>query len=200
LRAIFDDSKKDLPTFSLLHRADVVKCAFKGGIAKICGLNHKIAYEWRQRVFATVDGYQDCIILRDRVWIDETYINDTDLAHAFGQARKRGLSKQKLCIAVAIDACKNALVVGHGKPSRVSGTACAYTSPRGQPWSGTWRKSYRSPVRAVKGVHEAYRAHVSDPQYLECMAVVNKLCLWLKRYLWHFAGMDPKRLQNYLNR
>ena len=28
-----------------------------GGIAKICGLNHKIAYEWRQRVFATVDGY-----------------------------------------------------------------------------------------------------------------------------------------------
>ena len=144
------------------------------GIAKICGLNHKIAYEWRQRVFATVD--------------------------AFGQARKRGLSKQKLRIAVAIDACKYALAVGHGKPSRVSGIACALTSPRGQPWLGTWRKSHRSPVRAVEGVHEAYRAHVSDPQYLECMAVVNKLCLWLKRYLWHFTGMDPKRLQSYLNR
>ena len=123
-----------------------------GGIAKICGLNHKIAYEWRQRVFATVDGY--------------------------GQARKRGLSKQKLCIAVAIDAHKNAVavVIGHGKPSRVSGIACALTSPRGQPWSGTWRKSHRSPVRAVEGVHEAYRAHVSDPQYLECMALVNNLC------------------------
>mgnify|MGYP000951694432 CR=1 FL=1 len=49
-------------------------------------------------------------------------------------------------------------------------------------------------------MHEAYRAHVSDPQYLECMALVNKLCLWLKRYLWRFAGMDPKRLQSYLNR
>jgi len=110
-----------------------------GGIAKICGLNHKSAYEWRQRVFATVDGYQDCTILRGQVWIDETYINDTDLAHAFGQARKRGLSKQKLRIAVAIDACKYALAIGYGKPSRVSGIACALTSPRGQPWSGTWR-------------------------------------------------------------
>ncbi|RRF94887.1 MAG: hypothetical protein DUD39_16335 [Coriobacteriaceae bacterium] len=110
-----------------------------GGIAKICGLNHKSAYEWRQRVFATVDGYQDCTILCGRVWIDETYINDTDLTHAFGQARKRGLFKRKLCIAVAIDAHKNAVavVIGHGKPSRVSGIACALTSPRGQPWSGT---------------------------------------------------------------
>ena len=65
---------------------------------------------------------------------------------------------------------------------------------------GDMEKSHRSLVRVVKGVHEAYRAHVSDPQYLECMAVVNKLCLWLKRYLWRFGGMDPKRLQSYLNR
>lgn len=121
-----------------------------GGIAKICGLNHKIAYEWRQRVFATVDGY--------------------------GQARKRGLSKQKLCIAAAIDACKYALAIGYGKPSRVSGIACALTSPRGSTVVGGMEKSHRSPVRAVEGVHEAYRAHVSDSQYLECMAVVNKLC------------------------
>ena len=46
-----------------------------GGIAKICGLNHEIAYEWRQRVFATVDGY--------------------------GQARKRGLSKQMTCVNIS---------------------------------------------------------------------------------------------------
>ena len=124
-----------------------------GGIAKICGLNHEIAYEWRQRVFATVDGYHDRTILRGRVWIDETYINDTDLTHAFGQARKRGLPKQKLRIAVAIDACKYALVVGHGKPSRVSGIACALTSPRGStvvgshtgPRSG-WSKTCTRPT------------------------------------------------------
>lgn len=54
--------------------------------------------------------------------------------------------------------------------------ACALTSPRGSTVVGDMEKSHRSPVRAVEGVHEAYRAHVSDSQYLECMAVVNKLC------------------------
>ena len=59
--------------------------------------------------------------LRDTVWVDETYINDTDLSKGYGQARKRGLSRQKLCICVAIDVHKNpvAVVCGHGKPSSV---------------------------------------------------------------------------------
>ena len=44
---------------------------------------------------------------------------DTDLTHGYGQARKRGLSSQQLCIAVGIDIFKNpyAVVCGHGKPS-----------------------------------------------------------------------------------
>ena len=129
LRTIFDDSKKDLPTLIFFIELMWWNVPL-GGIAKICKLNHKIAYEWRQRVFAAVD--------------------------AFGQARKRGLSKQKLCIAVAIDACKN-VVVGHGKPSRVSGIACECTSPRGVnrgrghgesrtgPWSG-WSKACTRPT------------------------------------------------------
>lgn len=61
-------------------------------------------------------------------------------------------------------------------PLRMPMIACALTSPRGSTVVGDMEKSHRSPVRAVEGVHEAYRAHVSDSQYLECMAVVNKLC------------------------
>ena len=118
LRAIFDDSKKDLPTLVFFIELMCYNVPL-GGIAKICGLNHKIAYEWRQRVFTTVD--------------------------AFGQARKRGLSKQKLCIAVAIDACKYALAVGHGKPSHISGIACALTSPRGSTVVGDMEKVAQVP-------------------------------------------------------
>ena len=66
-------------------------------------MSHQTAFEWRHRVLATVPGYQGRIVLRDRVWIDETYVNDTDLSKGHGQARKRGLSRQKLCILVAID-------------------------------------------------------------------------------------------------
>ena len=61
--------------------------------AEVCRVTHQTAWEWRHRIFATVDGYQERIVLRDRVWIDETYISDTDLTHGYGEARKRGLSK-----------------------------------------------------------------------------------------------------------
>ena len=43
-----------------------------------------------------VSGYQDRIVPRDTVWVDETYINDTDLSKGFWRARKRCLSRQKL--------------------------------------------------------------------------------------------------------
>lgn len=75
--------------------------------AEICRISHQTAWEWRHRVFATVDDYQDRIVLKGRIWIDETYVNDTDLSKGYGEARKRGLSKQKICIAVAIDEHKN---------------------------------------------------------------------------------------------
>ena len=90
-----------------------VECA-----AELCGVTQKTAFEWRHRALATVSGCQDRIVLRDTVWVDEIYINGTDLSKGYGQARKRGLSRQKLCICVAIDVHKNpvAVVCGHGKP------------------------------------------------------------------------------------
>ena len=80
------------------------------------------------------DGYQDRIVLKKRVWIDKTYIVDTDLPHGYGQARKRGLSSQQLCIAVGIDIFKNpyAVVCGHGKPSTRRIRNFAATSPKGR--------------------------------------------------------------------
>lgn len=73
---------------------------------------------WRHRVLATVSGYRDRIVLRDTVWVDETYISDTDLSKGYGQERKGGLSRQKLCIRVAIDVHNKPVAVacGHGKP------------------------------------------------------------------------------------
>ena len=199
---IFEDSKKDLPTW-----ADFIELMCWNvpieGIAEICGPNRKTACEWRHRVFATVDGCQDRIMLRDRIWIDETYINDTDLTHGYGEARKRGLSKQKLCIAVAIDVHKNpvAVVRGHGKPS----TKCMKDGLLSHLKEGSvavhdMEKAHRGLAKAAKCTDEACKADVRDPVYLECMAIANNLCSWIKRCLWRFIGMDPANLQNYLNR
>lgn len=65
-----------------------VECA-----AELCGDTHKTAFEWRHRVLATVSGYQDRIVLRDTVWVDEIYVNDTGLSKGYGQAGKRGLPR-----------------------------------------------------------------------------------------------------------
>lgn len=61
-------------------------------------------------------GIRSCF---ETVWVDESYVNDTDLSKGYRQARKRGLSRQSLCICVANDIHKNPVAVacGHGKPS-----------------------------------------------------------------------------------
>lgn len=72
-------------TIRLMRHNVPVECA-----AEMCGVTYKTAFEWRHRVLATVSGYQDWIVLRDTIWVDEAYINDTNLSKGYGQARKRG--------------------------------------------------------------------------------------------------------------
>lgn len=88
-------------------------------VAEACGIAHATAFEWRHRVFAAVDGCRDGLVLGGRAWVDELCLTDSDIARGSGFVRKRGLSKNKTCIAAAIDAFKNAAVVvcGNGKPS-----------------------------------------------------------------------------------
>ena len=82
---VFEGSKAALPTwarFIRLMRHNVpLDCA-----AELCGVSHQTAFEWRHRVLATVSGYQGRIVLRDRAWIDEAYVNDTDLSSVLRSA------------------------------------------------------------------------------------------------------------------
>lgn len=54
-------------------------------------------------------------------------------------------------------------------------------------------------VRELSLENEAYNANISNPVYLEQMALVNNLHSWIKRYLWRFTGMGPANLQSYPN-
>lgn len=152
-----------------MRRNVTVECS-----AELCGVTHKMAFEWRHRVLATVSGHRDRIALRDTVWVDEANVNDTDLSKGYGQARKRGLSRQKLCTRVAIDIHKNpvAVVCGHGKPS-----------------SARVEKTMGGRIAS-----ESLLVHD-----LKRMEMANDLCSWLKRYFWCFTGMLPRNLQAYLD-
>ncbi len=115
---VLENCKKPLSTWVSFIRLALFAVPLDA-CAEACRITHQTAWKWRHRLFAAVDGYQDRIVLRGTVWVDETYINDTDLSRGYGQARKRGLSRQKVCIAVGIDSRKEPVAVacGHGKPS-----------------------------------------------------------------------------------
>ena len=198
---VLEHSRKPLATWvsfirPMRHNVSV-ECA-----AELCGVTHKTAFERRHRMLATVSGYQYRIVLRDTVWVDETHINDTDLSKGYGQARKRGLPRQKVCVCVAIDVYKNPVevVCGHGKPSsaRVRKAMGGRIAP-GSLLIHNLKWAYGVLVREDGLGSEAHRADVNDPVYLDLMEMVNDLCSWLKRYLWCFTGMSPKNLQAYLD-
>ena len=171
-------------------------------IEEISDISHPTAMLWREKVFSTVDGYQEHLYLKDRVWIDETYIYDSSLLHDDSYKKKRGLSKNQLCIVVAIDCHKNtyAVICGHGKPyaSRifevlknhiVSGSTLVHDGER----------AHDKLIKELDLKEEFYKANTHDKEYLENIALINNMCSWLKRYIYRFIGMRIANLQSYLN-
>lgn len=113
-----------------------------------------------------------------------------------GFVQKRGLSKSKICIAVAIVAFRNVVTVtcSHGKPSskRIKDALLSHIAP-GSVIVRDMERSHRALVKAAKCTDEA------DPAYLEAKELVNNLCSWLRRYLFRFPGMKKANLQSCLN-
>ena len=171
-------------------------------IAEVCEITHKTAFEWCHRVFATVDGCQDRLVLSGRIWIDELYLTDSDIVRSADFVQKRGLSKSKICIAVAIDAFKNvvAVICGHGKPSskRIKDALLSYIAS-GSVIVHDKERSHPTLAKAAKCTGESYKGDATDRAHLEAMELVNNLCSWLRRYLFRFPGMKKGNLQSYLN-
>ena len=108
--------------------------------AEPCGVSRQTAFERRHGALAAVSGHRGRIVPRGRAWIDGTHVNDTDPSKGYGQARRRGPSRQKPCTLVAIDVRKSptAAACGHGKPGSARvGSALAGRLPRAAPSSTT---------------------------------------------------------------
>ena len=169
---------------------------------EICDISHPTAILWRKKVFATINGYQDHLYLKDKVWIDETYLYDYSLLHEDDYRKKRGLSKDLICIVAAIDIHKNtyACICGHGKPSayRVY-KALKDHIVKGSTIVHDGEKAHNRLIEKLSLKSEVYKADKNSGEYLENMALINNMCSWLKRYIWRFIGMDIHNLQSYLN-
>ena len=138
-------------------------------------------------------GYQDGVVPGDRVWIDETLSSDTDLAHGYGQARKRGLSGTEVLHRRhdrrARESRSRSSADTVSLPPRGSGPRSAATSQGTERWSTTG-SAHNGVLRDAAAEPETYKADVRDPVCPERMTMVNNLCSCLKRYLWRFTGMS----------
>ena len=198
---ILEYSKKDLATWKdfitlMCHNASIDLAA------EMCDIAHNTAFEWRHRVFATVDGYQDRLVLKDRIWLDETYVSDSSLLRGPDFRPKRGISKQKICITLAIDIHKNAIakVFGHGRPSvREQKEALLGHIKEGSVIVCDKEKAHSPLIKAAKCEAEFYKADPKDPVYLEAMQMINNYNSWIKRFLLRYPGMKKANLQSYLN-
>ena len=118
LKTIFHSSNKDFETWA----SYLVMMTFNVPLEMMeetLNISHPTALLWKHKVFATVSNFQERLVLHGRVWINDTYIFDSTVLHEDGYKRKRGLSKDLICIVVAIDTEGNAYaeICGHGKPS-----------------------------------------------------------------------------------
>ena len=167
-----------------------------------CGVSHSTAFLWRHKIFSTVSAWQGRVVLSGRVWIDEMYFADTRAAREPGAPRRHGLSRDKVCVVVAIDSWGRAMaVVGeNGKPSTRGISAALEGHIReGSTLVHDCEKAHNALVRKLKLVDERHKADPSDPVYLEQMALVNHLCAWIRRYVERFACIESDNLQAYLD-
>lgn len=141
-------------------------------------------------------------MLSGRVWIDEMYFEDTRVEREPGAPRRRGLSKDKVCVVVAIDSYKQAMAVvsENGKPStkRIN-KALKRHIRKGSTIVHDCDKAHNALVMDLGLVDERYKAVTTDPEYLEQMTLVNHLCSWIRRYVERFACLRSENLQAYLD-
>lgn len=130
------------------------------------------------------------------------YVEDSSLKNTPGYRPMRGLSRNLICVSVAIDVHKNPVAVacGHGKPSgrRIRDALESHVA-EGTTFLHDRERAHNPLIRAVRGTSITYKADTADLGYLEGMKMVNSLCAWIRRFVEGYVGMRPENLQEYLD-
>ena len=198
--SIFNSTKKNLYTWikfiGLMIYNVPLEC-----IEFNLDLDHKTVFLWRHKIFSTVDTYQDNVILKDTIWLDEIYIEDLEIKRPEG-LRNRGLSRYKRCIVIGIDIYKNIIAIssGNGKisTSRFNKAVKNHVKPKSKIIHDGDHSHYKL-IKDYELDEHYFKANVKDKEYQEAMSLINSYSSWIKRYLYRFIGMKMKNLQSYLN-
>lgn len=165
----------------------------------------KTSRYWLQKLFLTLDGVQNSIVLSGTVWLDETFysVRSEDIMRNADGSKLRGLSENQICIGVATDKQYTVfLAEGVGKPS--------------QKRTFDTFKSHIKPNSAL--IHDKETAHKKLVKELSLSSTtydskalkglldkdnplypVNRAHAILKMFLNSHSGFMREDLQGYLN-
>ena len=160
---------------------------------------------WLEKLFLTLDDYQEPIVLSGTVWLDETYYSvlmRDRTRHEDGTLLK-GLSRNQIFIGVATDKRYTiCFIEGYGKPSqkRSYETFKDHIAP-GSKLIHDKEGTHKKLVEKLSLVSEAYAS--KDLKGLDDsenpMEPVNRVHYYLKNFLNAHSGFNRDELQGYLN-
>lgn len=159
---------------------------------------------WLSKAFSALRGYQDDVVLKGSVYIDETYVPELkgDRATCDGK-RKRGLSRDQYCIMTGTDGdCCFAFMEGKGKPS-ANKARKAYMTHIGV-GSTLIHDGEKSQFAIVGPLSLKEEVHPTDstsglPDKDNPMEPINRIHRFLKRFLRSHGGYSRDDLQDWLN-
>ena len=160
---------------------------------------------WLQKLFLTLETVQNSIVLRDRVWLDETFytVRLSDIVRNADGTKLRGLSQNQLRIGVATDKKHTLfLLEGVGKPSQKK-TFETFRSHI-EPGSTLIHDKESAHVKLVRELSLKSVAYASKdlkglPDNDNPMNPVNRAHDILKKFLNAHSSFLREDLQGYLN-
>jgi transposase-like protein len=160
---------------------------------------------WIAKVFAVLEGIQDKMVLTGRVQIDETFypVPIAEEVSVDGK-RLRGLSRNKICIAVGCDDSGRSFYAraGFGKPStKRAMEAYGLHIKNGSLLIHDMEKAHRKLVQELELKEEVHNSklisRLDDSE--NPLREVNRLCFLLKRFLDSHSGFNRENLDGWLN-
>lgn len=160
---------------------------------------------WIQKLFLTLEGIQDDIILSGKVWLDETFytVRAENIVRKDNGDKLRGLSNNQICIGVATDKERSILLVeGTGKPSQKK-TFLTFSShiEVGSTVVHDKDPSHKRLIEKLGLKSIAYDSkHLKKlPDRDNPLNPVNRVHAILKAFLNSHGGFDRQYIQDYLN-
>jgi transposase-like protein len=160
---------------------------------------------WLQKLFLTLETVQNSIVLRDHVWLDETFyrVRSEDIVRNAHGNKLRGLSQNQICIGVATDKTNTLfLVEGTGRPSqKKTFEAFGAHIEKGATLHHDKETAHAKLVRelSLNSVAYASKDLKGLPDKDNPMNPVNRAHAILKMFLNTHSSFNREDIQGYLN-